>query len=284
MSPFLLRFIMPSSHQNSPPDDPTEVSRLLEEVVRRLEEESRFDIEAFLETHAAFASEILERLRQLSEVGLFPGECPDAEDENPWHSHAEADSISKELPYPTDPNRYEILELIADGGMGTIFRAFDRSILRHVAIKTARLHGASKSTAETIAARLRRFVDEARVTGSLEHPNIVPVHDFGVLPSGKLYLTMKLVEGQTWAEALAADDSALRIPNGVAVLLQVCEAVSFSHSRGVIHRDLKPDNIMIGRFGEVLVMDWGLLKVLDDETSLVEEKGGFRVLCGKRAF
>jgi tetratricopeptide (TPR) repeat protein len=96
----------------------------------------------------------------------------------------------------------------------------------------------------------------------LQHPNIVPVHNLGRLPDGRLYYTMKLVRGRTLADLLAAERNPSRLAGLLAVFEKVCEAVAFAHSRGVIHRDLKPANIMVGAFGEVQVMDWGLAKVL----------------------
>src|SRR5690606_39094356 len=101
------------------------------------------------------------------------------------------------------------------------------------------------------------------ITAQLEHPGIVPVHDFGVLADGTVYYTMKCIEGShlgTWMQdRRGRADQRFDLLN---LLLRVCEAVGFAHSRGVIHRDLKPRNIMVGRYGEVLVMDWGLAKII----------------------
>ena len=170
---------------------------------------------------------------------------------------------------PTLPDkflRYTDFEIIGSGGMGQILRATDPKIDRQIAIKT--LHPKLLSNRST----LNRFQREARITGQLEHPNIVPVHDAGQSPDGTHFFCMKLVGGESLAEVLqglsalhaereTAHDGTRLLPE----FLKICDAMEFAHSRGVIHRDLKPANIMIGSFGEVLVMDWGLAKnVLSD--------------------
>src|SRR5262249_23106137 len=132
---------------------------------------------------------------------------------------------------------------------------------------------------------VRRFLAEARITGQLAHPSVVPVHAMGRLADGRLYYTMKLVEGETLAALLRRRPGpASRQTEMERVFAQVCQAVAYAHARGVIHRDLKPANVMVGAFGEVQVMDWGLAKVLSDtepdlrsadeaDTSVVEPGG-----------
>jgi len=105
---------------------------------------------------------------------------------------------------------------------------------------------------------------EARVLARLEHPGIVPVHDVGTLSDGRVFYTMKFVEGQRLDQYIASVNS---VPDRLRLFLRICDAVGFAHARGVLHRDLKPANIMVGPFGEVLVMDWGLAKILRDEVS-----------------
>ncbi len=163
--------------------------------------------------------------------------------------------------------KYVVAGEIARGGMGLILRAVDRDIRREVAMKVLLDETDEGSASETRRRRLR-FVEEAQVTGQLEHPNIVPIHDIGVGTDGRLFFTMKMVRGRSLAHALidlrrgnpkATSDGTLGRLLGV--LVGVCNAVAFAHSRSVIHRDLKPANIMIGEYGEVLVMDWGLARV-----------------------
>lgn len=144
---------------------------------------------------------------------------------------------------------YELLEIIGQGGMGVVYQARQTAIDRPIALKM--LHRESAGDGQARAG----FLAEAVVTGGLEHPNIVPVHDLGSDAAGNLFFSMKRVEGRTWREALRAGQP---IAEAVEVLERVCDAVAFAHSRGILHRDLKPGNVMLGGFGEVLVMDWGL--------------------------
>jgi tetratricopeptide (TPR) repeat protein len=158
-------------------------------------------------------------------------------------------------------SRYEVGGIVAHGGMGNILDARQNGMRREVAMKVMRGGGDANS--------LQRFINEARITGRLEHPNIVPVHELGVDENQQVFYTMKFVRGITLAEviaSLAANPKAVAktypLPALLTIFQKVCDAVAFAHSRGIIHRDLKPENIMLGDFGEVLVMDWGLAKVI----------------------
>jgi len=146
--------------------------------------------------------------------------------------------------------KYRILRRIARGGMGTIYAALDGELGREVALKVL----SETDPSGDLSARLR---SEAMHLARLEHPNIVPVHDAGILPDGRAYYVMKLVVGKG-LHAWRGEGRSLRELLGV--YQKVCEAVAFAHAHGVIHRDLKPDNVMIGAFGEALVMDWGVAK------------------------
>jgi len=162
--------------------------------------------------------------------------------------------------------RYELRERLGRGGMATVYRAHDRELGRDVALKVLPLAAGGDADA---ALRLRR---EARILARLEHPGIVPVHDLGQLPDGRVYYVMKRVDGRSLAQLLGAAGAGEAGPPGGAeppgeaerlrLFLRVCEAVAFAHAHGVVHRDLKPDNVMVGPFGEVLVMDWGVAKLL----------------------
>ena len=156
--------------------------------------------------------------------------------------------------------KYVDAKEIGRGGMGVIMRTTDRMIRRDVAMKVMR-H-------DTSAVQRARFLEEAQVTGQLEHANIVPIHEIGVDPKGRMYFTMKLVKGHSLLQVLddIRKDQGLRersysLIHLLSSFLAVCNAVAFAHSKGVVHRDLKPANIMLGDFGEVMVMDWGLAKV-----------------------
>jgi serine/threonine protein kinase len=138
--------------------------------------------------------------------------------------------------------RYVLEAEIGRGGMGVVYRALDRELNRPVALKVL-------DTA---------FAAEARIIVRLEHPAIIPVYDCGTLPDGRVFYAMKLVTG-TRLDRYAAGPASLAARLGV--IRRVGEAVAFAHSRGGIHRDLKPQNVMVGEFGEVYVMDWGVEQV-----------------------
>ena len=163
------------------------------------------------------------------------------------------------VPEFTPGDRYRFGDELARGGMGVVYRATDTSFDREVAIKVV-----GPGQANTDAAR--RFVEEARITGQLQHPGIPPVHDLGTLPDGRPFLAMKLIKGHTFAVHIrsirteAGRDGPEDLERLTRIFEQVCLAVAFAHSRRVIHRDLKPQNVMVGAFGEVQVMDWGLAK------------------------
>jgi len=144
--------------------------------------------------------------------------------------------------------------------MGVIWRTRDRSLNRDVAVKVLSVELASSPSAT------RRFLEEARITGQLQHPSIPAIYEIGVLPTGAPFLAMKLIEGRTLLEEIARGRERGAL---IAIFEQIAQAVAFAHSRSVIHRDLKPSNVMVGAFGEVQVMDWGLAKNLrhSEETS-----------------
>jgi serine/threonine-protein kinase len=149
---------------------------------------------------------------------------------------------------------------LAKGGMASVRRAFDRNIRREVAIK--RLGAPDPQVAD--AAEF--LVEEAQITGQLEHPNIVPVYDLGAASDGAPMFVMRLVHGRTLTTVMRSywkgGRNPIELREILEVLLKVCDAVSYAHSRGVVHRDLKPDNIMIGTHGQVYVMDWGCALLL----------------------
>lgn len=147
---------------------------------------------------------------------------------------------------------------IARGGMGTVHLATDHLLQQQVAVKI--LH----RNLESDAAAVQRFVTEARITASLPHPNIVPVYDIDHTEETGLYFTMKMVEGQTLSTIVrslpAGGPSMGRLAELLDVVIRVCDALAFAHSRGILHCDLKPANIMVGDFGQVYLMDWGMAR------------------------
>jgi serine/threonine protein kinase len=157
-----------------------------------------------------------------------------------------------------DHPRYHVGERIGRGGMGAVYLAEDIALRRPVAMKVLR-EGALDHAA------VERMVREAQIIAGLEHPGIVPVHDVGHLSDGRVFYVMKWVNGRRLDECFTESDS---IPQRLRVFERVCEAVAFAHAHGVIHRDLKPQNVMVGPFGEVLVLDWGVAK----STALAEPR------------
>jgi serine/threonine-protein kinase len=155
------------------------------------------------------------------------------------------------------PAHLRIGREIGRGAAGRVHAAVDRNLLRPVALK--------RLAKELAAQDLYRdgFVAEAQITGQLAHPNIAPVHELGVSPEGVPYFTMKLVEGVGFDQWLRARPTGTpeRVPEGIEIFLKVCDAIAYAHDRGVVHRDLKPDNVMVGAFGQVYVMDWGLARL-----------------------
>ena len=157
------------------------------------------------------------------------------------------------------PAHLRIFPELGRGGMGRIHPATDRNLLRHVALKRL-----DRELAQ-VPMYKDGFIAEAQMTGQLEHPNIVPVHELAVSEEGVPYFTMKLVQGINFDAWLRDPEHELgsteRLQEGLEIFLKVCDAVAYAHHRGVIHRDLKPENIMVAGFGQVSLMDWGLARL-----------------------
>jgi serine/threonine-protein kinase len=184
------------------------------------------------------------------------------------------------LPIPSVPltrDRYSLLHIHATGGIGRIWLARDAHIGRNVALKELRREHAGKPAHGT------RFLREAQITGQLEHPGIVPVYELSKRPGNQQpFYTMRFIQGQTLSAAARGyreqqrkgAAAALELRGLLNAFAAVCNAVSYAHARGVVHRDLKGDNVILGDFGEVIVLDWGLAKVLGRS----EEKAGVPVV------
>ena len=153
-----------------------------------------------------------------------------------------------------DEADFELIDILGEGGMGIVYQARQTSVDRTIALKMIRPDKAERSDVKA------RLLAEAAVTGDLNHPNIVPIYDVGETESGAFFYAMKDVRGVPWTRDLA--DKSLE--QNIEILLHVADALAFAHSRGVIHRDLKPDNVMLGDYGEVLVMDWGMAMTVGD--------------------
>ena len=167
--------------------------------------------------------------------------------------------------------RYDILDEIDYGGMKSIFRAIDKQTRRQVAIAFIRNEEYSDKV-------LRYFIQEAWLTASLQHPNIVPIYDIGVAPDRRPYFVMKLLSGENLASILAKLDHGVEgysegydLNSLLNIFIKICDAVSYAHDSGVIHLDLKPENIQVSNFGQVLLIDWGI--AFSKLTNKIAEEG-----------
>ncbi len=207
---------------------------------------------------------LAERLRGLYGEGVDPEIT--LEGENSQAGDASAEVVRRLGAHSGGFGRYRLKDELARGGQGTILRVWDEDLRRSLAMKVILGKDEQRSGSVHVDTRsLGRFLEEAQVTGQLDHPGIVPVHELGLDSKGRLYFTMKLVRGRDLKaiyRLVHEGQEGWNVTRALGILLRMCEAMSYAHSKGVIHRDLKPGNVMVGRFGEVYVMDWGLARVL----------------------
>lgn len=198
--------------------------------------------------------------------GVVPGVAPGVA-EDPTQFAPEAPSAQRPLLDPEQlwSGRIRASEELGQGGMSYVLRGTDTKLRRDLALKVTPL-----PRQQMQRDHLARFIEEAQITAQLEHPNVVPVHDYGIAPDGRIFFSMKLVRGKSLesiledrARADPTTPSEFGLRRLLDVFLQVCQALEYAHARGVIHRDLKPANIMVGDYGEVLVVDWGVAKLVE---------------------
>ncbi len=259
------------------PDDsarPARAEEVLAEYIARREDGDELSFDAFCAEHADL-DPVLRRLHANWQGFVRAAEAAGRDRRRSVRAARRADpSSARKLLQRLEARaqsgeRYRFQEELARGGMGAILRVWDADLRRDLAMKVQLetpgqgVRRLPESAGESAA--IERFLEEAQVTAQLDHPGIVPVHELGVDRDGRSYFTMKLVRGRTLAEVfrfvLGGAPGWTRV-RALGVLLKVCEAVGYAHAKGVIHRDLKPGNVMVGQFGEVYVMDWGLSKVL----------------------
>jgi len=253
-----------------------------------LAQSSREDAVEQLRIHASRLAQVAERdlpgasaeLREvMKSLGLSPHEAitlqpPDGFLDAP----GAGDEVAEEV-----PGRYQFSVEHAQGGMGKILIVFDSFLARRIALKELLPPTPVSSNASTLEVRgpgpgplaqqrQARFLYEARITGQLEHPSIVPIYELGRRADGSLYYTMRLVKGKSLRQAIRAAGSLEGRLRLLSHFTSLCQAIAFAHSRGVIHRDIKPGNVMVGEYGETVVIDWGLARMRESSADL--EGGG----------
>ncbi|QDU69973.1 bifunctional serine/threonine-protein kinase/formylglycine-generating enzyme family protein [Engelhardtia mirabilis] len=245
--------------------DPVQLSpaaELFAQYIERREAGEQPDFDALCGSHA----ELAPKLRAMYASWQLLSDAFDSELEQGRQREAASDQARADVRglrrEPPDSGRLTVRSELAHGGRGRILGVWDRDLRRELAMKVL----IDSIDVDELAAKdprtLARFLEEAQVTGQLEHPGIVPVHELGIDARGRVFFTMPLIRGDSFARVVervhAGEWPRARALN---VLLRVCEAVAYAHSRGVVHRDLKPSNVMVGQFGETYVIDWGLAQL-----------------------
>lgn len=229
-----------------------------------LEDVTGLDPETLPQWHSVTGS--LAQVRDSMATGMLRGTTIDLPSRGRMAAVAAGGATERHV--PTGPDRYQFRELLGKGGMGEVHRVVDTALRRKVAMKVTaeRLQGDRDA--------LARFIEEAQVAAQLQHPGIIPVHELGILDDGRAFFTMKEVEGHTLSDVIrdvhcASTDGRWQpgflgwtFRRLIEAFRRVSETVGYAHARGVCHRDIKPANVMVGSWGEVLVLDWGLAKVL----------------------
>ncbi len=263
------------TEKTPPADRDGEADREFSTILERLQDGETIDIEELCRSRPHLEGELRERFELWSASRAdSSSHCPSTADisspAGTWKRFI--DQLRSRGPAY---RRYEFEGEVGRGGMGIVYRVYDVDAKRNLALKVLRdpQRGASgknspnrppSSGASHDEKTLGRFLEEAQVTSQLDHPNIVPVHEIGVDDRGSVYFTMKLVKGDDLRrvfELVKKKEDGWTVDRAVGVLLKVCDAMSYAHAKNVIHRDLKPGNVMVGRYGEVYVMDWGLARV-----------------------
>jgi serine/threonine-protein kinase len=249
------------------------VNGVIAEYLRAAQAGAAPDRAALLAAHPDLAVELTEFLADLDCFASAAGPLRELGRETPDPRRPEADTPTGDFPPPGPDagppagfDRLGDLAEVARGGMGVVYRGRDPALDRDLAVKVLREDHAGEPRL------VRRFLAEARIMARLQHPGIPPLHAAGTLPDGRPYFTMKLIRGRTLAELLdGRPGPGHDLPRWLQAFEQVCQAVAYAHSEGVVHRDLKPLNVMVGAFGEVQVMDWGLAKALPGGRATAEE-------------
>jgi tRNA A-37 threonylcarbamoyl transferase component Bud32 len=258
---------MQSSERSS--SDESSIDELLREVLARLDSGTESETTIDESARARLTSAVDHLRQEWSQArssrahgsGAVPSSAAIA------RTSTASELIDRLAAHTPKQSRYRIDGEIARGGMGAILRVWDEDLRRPLAMKVALEKAKESATSQAPAIHprvLARFLEEAQITGQLDHPSIVPVHELGLDSQGRVYFTMRLVKGEELRSVFEKSRLGIdgwNLPRALGVLLKVCEAMAYAHSKGVIHRDLKPSNVMVGKYGEVYVMDWGLARV-----------------------
>jgi serine/threonine protein kinase len=268
---------------SQPPDssDPRSAAeRALLDFIERQSRGEAISFEEYCMDHPDLAAELRRRYQSALDgmKTMIASEAGREAQPSRSASNPPSERIAKLRRRPVSDDRYQLEGEVAHGGMAAILKVWDDDLRRHLAMKVmlGPRGDPSDMTDPTWAdpspsvneKRLARFLEEAQVTSQLDHPGIVPVHELGLDSRGRVYFTMKLVKGHDFKQILEwtkQQKEGWNETRALGILLRVCEAMAFAHSKGVIHRDLKPGNLMVGKFGEAYVMDWGLAKVIGNE-------------------
>jgi serine/threonine-protein kinase len=252
-------------------DREARVDAALADYLRALDRGEAIPRDEFLAHHTDLAIELGEALDDLARFKVIDAPRDELGDTPSVNRQAETATFDPSAtPAPVEhvtlvPD-YRLLAELARGGMGVVYRCHDPSLDRDLAVKV--LQPQFMSRPEIV----RRFLEEARIAGQLQHPGVVPIHAVGRTDDGRPFFTMKLVRGRTLADLLSErPDASHDLPRFLKVFEQIAQTIAFAHSSKVIHRDLKPGNVMVGAFGEVQVMDWGLAKQKDEGGRMKDE-------------
>ncbi len=223
----------------------------------------------FIELMESLSPEHQDLDRTMPETSLRPKSVHSVSDAGPVSVRprgiqAVSDASPANHSEPIDDTDYLTMQLLGQGGMGTVHLARQMGLGRVVALKQIKPQDRHQPSVQY------EFLTEAVLTGKLEHPNIVPIYEVGKSSDGHLFYSMKNIKGRAWEDSIGTNS----LDANLDILINVCDAIAFAHSEGVIHRDLKPQNIMIGGFGEVLVLDWGLAVLTDPDGDATRSPAG----------
>jgi serine/threonine-protein kinase len=262
--------------------DSNEVAQLVERKIAKHAGDAHKSLLMEATGHMPLPSGSASQLEATLDSSAKSGDCAE-----PLDTHASTPSGSTPSGYsqmetlnyemPEERSRYSLTKMHGEGGIGRVWQAHDQRLNRQVALKEIRPDREASATAT------KRFAKEAQITSQLEHPNIVPVYELSGGPeSSRSFYTMRFVRGDTFRDAIDAyhrhrregKATELELRELLSSFIAICNAIGYAHSRGVLHRDLKPSNVMVGSFGEVVVLDWGLAKMIDqpddDDENLLE--------------